>query len=285
MTKSPRNRMHASDSNPRQPLRPRQRAWIRASFFLLLMASCIGVPSASLAQEPAHEEMNHPAAASSEHPATHSPTRSPTRPPKSAEELEADKRFSKFNHRFSGVFVLLVGLLALLEPRLAERWPPLRYHWSVLFLLPGIYLLIWSDPESWPLGDQTLHHVITQNMQVLQHKLFSLLLLGLGVVEFFRVRRNLQSLLVVSVFPVVAALGSLLLFYHDPTAHAGGMDQAAHQAMQSVQHQHIGFAIAGFGVAISKAAGDMGRFHPRLMRILFCVFMTILACLLLTYSE
>src|SRR5690242_1304631 len=37
---------------------------------------------------------------------------------KSPEELAEDKRFSEFNHHFAGVFVLLVGLLAMIEPYL-----------------------------------------------------------------------------------------------------------------------------------------------------------------------
>jgi len=200
-------------------------------------------------------------------------------------KLEADKRFSEFNHRFAGIFVLLVGLLALLEPLLAERIAWVRYLWSLLFFLPGLYLLIWSDPESWPVGSQTLHYVVTQNMQVLQHKIFSLLLLGLGAVEFIRVRKRLRSVWVAAVFPTLAGLGALLLLYHSPQAHAAGMDASAHLAMQKIEHQHIGFAAVGFGIALSKAFADVGSFHPRLMRNVFAVLMIVLAILLLTYTE
>jgi putative copper resistance protein D len=200
-------------------------------------------------------------------------------------KLEADKKFSEFNHRFAGIFVLLAGLLAFLEPRLTERARWIRYLWSFLFFLPGIYLLFFSDPESWPLGNQTLHYVITQNMQVLQHKLFSLLLLGLGAVEFFRVRKNLKSPWVAGVFPALAGMGALLLLYHSPQAHAAGMDESAHQAMQAIEHQHIGFAVVGFGIALSKAFSDVGRFHPRLMRYLFAGLMVVLGFLLITYTE
>ena len=119
-------------------------------------------------------------------------------------KLAADKAFSEFNHRFAGVFVLLVGALALFEPRLARRAAWVRYLWSVLFFFPGLYLFFYSDPESWPVGSQSLQYVIHSNPEVLQHKVFSLLLLGLGVVEFIRVRRNLRSLALSAVFPVLA---------------------------------------------------------------------------------
>jgi putative copper resistance protein D len=200
-------------------------------------------------------------------------------------KLEADKRFSEFNHRIAGVFVLLAGLLAFLEPRLAANGRWMRYLWSFLFFAPGTYLLIWSDPESWPTGNQTLHHVLTQNMQVLQHKIFSLVLLALGIVEFIRVRKKLTSAWVAGVFPVLAGFGALLLLYHSPQAHAAGMDAAAHEAMQTIEHQHIGFAVVGFGIALSKAFADVGRFQPRLMRHLFAGLMIVLSLLLVTYTE
>lgn len=208
----------------------------------------------------------------------------PSRRVKSAEEIEADKRFSEFNHRMAGFFVLLVGLLSLVESKLAERLAWARYFWSFLFFIPGVYLLIWSDPESWPTGDQTLSYVIHNNMQVLQHKLFSLLLLGLSAVEFVRIRKRLQSVWVSSIFPMLAAAGALLLLYHDPTAHADAGPNA-HATMMAVQHQHVGFAIAGFGVALTKGIADVGKFKPRLFRNLFAVMMVILAGLLLTYTE
>lgn len=203
---------------------------------------------------------------------------------KSAEEIEADKRFSEFNHRMAGFFVLLVGLLSLVEVKLSQKLPWARYFWSFLFFIPGVYLLIWSDPESWPTGNQTLSYVINHNMQVLQHKLFALLLLGLSAVEYVRIRRQLQSVWVSSIFPVLAAAGALLLLYHDPTAHADtGPD--AHATMMAVQHQHVNFALAGFAIALTKGIADVGRFKPRLFRNLFAVMMVILAGMLLTYAE
>jgi putative copper resistance protein D len=208
----------------------------------------------------------------------------PLRQMKTAEEIEADKRFSEFNHRFAGIFVLLVGLLSVAEPKLAERFRWMRYFWSALFFIPGVYLLIWSDPESWPIGNQTLSYVIHSNMQVLQHKVFSVLLLALSAVEFVRIRKQLHSAWVSSIFPILAGAGALLLLYHDPNAHAA-MGPDAHEAMEVVQHQHLGFAITGFGIALSKGIADVGKFHPRLFRNLFAVMMVVLAGLLMTYSE
>ena len=220
----------------------------------------------------------------------HVPGASPTMsaPQRSAADLakeEADKRFSEFNHRFAGIFVFLVGVVALLQPTLARRFGVIRYLWVFLFLIPGIYLLFFSDPESWPIGDQTLYYVVTENMQVLQHKIFSLLLLALSAVEFLRVRNKLQALWTAFRFPAFAAAGAALLLYHSPQAHAAGMDASAHLSMQKIEGQHIHFAVVGFGIAISKAIADTGRFHARAMRVLFAALMMVLGLLLITYTE
>ena len=198
---------------------------------------------------------------------------------------EADKRFSEFNHRFSGVFILLLGLLAFLEPTLGKRIGFLRYLWAVFFFVPGLYLFFFSDPESWPFGSQTLHYVITQNMQVLQHKVFSLVLLGLSIVEFLRVRNRVPVLWTATLFPAVAGIGAFLLFYHSPQSHAGGMSGAAHTAMQKIYHQHVGFAIVGLGAIVTKAVADLGRFRVRLLRSLSAIFLVLLGILLVTYTE
>ena len=198
---------------------------------------------------------------------------------------EADKRFSEFNHRFAGVFVFLVGVVALLQPYVARRFAAIRYLWTVLFLIPGMYLLLLSDPESWPTGNQTLYYVVTENMQVLQHKIFSLILLALSAVEFFRVRGRLRALWTAFLFPAFAAAGAALLFFHSPQAHAASMDASAHQSMLQIQDQHVHFGLVGFGIAISKAVADTERFYPRWMQVLFAVLMLVLGLLLITYTE
>lgn len=122
-------------------------------------------------------------------------------------------------------------------------------------------------------------------MQVLQHKVFSLLLLSLGLVEYLRVRNKLRAQWTIALFPVMAAMGAALLLFHSSAAHAGGMDAAAHLAMQKIEHQHVGFALVGFGIALTKAIADTGRLQARLMRILFALLMVLLGGLLITYTE
>ena len=201
-------------------------------------------------------------------------------------KLEADKRFSEFNHRFAGIFVMLAGLLTLSEPLFVKRLGFVRYLWAFFFLMPGLYLFFFSDPEAWPFGQQTLHHVITVNHQVLQHKVFSLILLTLGVVEFLRVRYDLKSVWAMALFPALAASGAILLLFHaHPMPPGIAMDPEAMRSMNKVEHQHLGFATVGVGIALSKAATDWGRFNTRLARNIFAILLVTLGLLLLTYTE
>jgi len=256
----------------------------------LLALAFLSIPLASRSQQPSAKGQNEQEMTGSEHmdhmQHQNIPGQAAARITriKSPEELAEDKRFSEWNHHFAGFFVLLVGLLGFIERPISARLSWVRYLWAFLFFAPGVYLIIWSDPESWPTGNQTLTYVITQNMQVLQHKLFSLILLGLGVVEFIRVRKSRTSVWLSSIFPVLAGLGALMLLFH-PHASDVGMGPEAHMEMMSIQRQHVGFAVTGFGIALSKAISDVGRFRPGLMRILFALLMVVLGILLLTYTE
>jgi putative copper resistance protein D len=65
-------------------------------------------------------------------------------PPRNAQDIA----WSEYNHHWAGIFVLLIGLLALLN-RAGVGW---LKHWPLLFLLMAGFLLVRSDPEVWPLG-------------------------------------------------------------------------------------------------------------------------------------
>src|SRR5205807_1558025 len=83
-------------------------------------------------------------------------------------------------------------------------------------------------------------------------------------------------------FGGIRYLWSVLFLIH---SHAGAMTASQHLSMQKVEHQHLGFAAVGFGIALSKAAVDMGRFNRRLMRNIFALLIVTLGVLLLAYTE
>ena len=96
---------------------------------------------------------------------------------------------------------------------------------------------------------------------------------------------KLRAKWIIALFPAIAAAGALLLLFHPSAAYVGGMDVAVHLAMQKIEHQHIGFAAVGFGIALTKAIADTGRLQARLMRILFALLMVLLGGHLSTYTE
>jgi hypothetical protein len=62
------------------------------------------------------------------------------------------KAYSEFNHHLAGIFVILIGLSEL-RPAMGIR--ALAWTWLLLpvaMLATGMFLLIWSDHDAWPIG-------------------------------------------------------------------------------------------------------------------------------------
>src|SRR5262245_44660542 len=135
-------------------------------------------------------------------------------------KLLSDKRESEFNHHLSGFLLILAGALIFMEDRLARRLPQVRYAWPFCFLLAGLFILAFSDTELWPFGPQSWLYGISTDHEVLQHKLFAVILLGLGVIETLRIRGTLKGAWASWIFPIVAVSGAILLLFH---SHEAGM--------------------------------------------------------------
>ncbi|NJL16324.1 MAG: hypothetical protein HC938_03120 [Nitrospira sp.] len=95
--------------------------------------------------------------------------------------------YSEFNHRFAGLFVLLFGL--------AELGHALRFplpFWSRLVLpsalaVIGIYLLVWSDHDGWPIGSLTVLQTFSgYDLEILQHKVYGVCTVMAAVSETLR---------------------------------------------------------------------------------------------------
>ncbi len=126
-------------------------------------------------------------------------------PPRNA----ADIAWSEYNHHWSGLFVIAIGILAILN-QAGLRW---ARHWPLLFLGLAAFLFVRSDPETWPLGDIGFFESF-RDVEVLQHRAFVLLLVVFALFEW-RVRvggwRNRHAALV---FPLLTAGGAALLLTH-----------------------------------------------------------------------
>ncbi len=196
-------------------------------------------------------------------------------------KLLADKKESEFNHHLAGFFVLLGGIFVLFQDFLMKRWPSVKYVWPACFLLSGIFVLVWSDTELWPFGHRQWLEALQNNSEVLQHKVFGLLLLGLGVIEWQRARGVLNAAWSNWVFPLVAVGGSVLLLFHQ---HEAGMHGPEHMELMSrIQLQHLGYAVLGIGAGLVKGLAEART--PRRFGEVWPVLLIVLGVLLMGYRE
>lgn len=211
-----------------------------------------------------------------------SATAAPEDPAQAAKRL-ADKRESEFNHHLAGVLVAFAGIFILAQDPLAKRWPLVRYAWPVCFFAAGLFLLIFSDTEIWPFGPQSPWYAITHNTEDLQHKIFAVILLAVGYVEFQRARGRLTAPWAAWFFPVVGAAGAILLLFH---VHGGDM-QAPHamESMERIQMQHRWFAATGFGIAIANGLAETPQRWQQYFRKIWPALLIVLGALLTQYTE
>jgi copper resistance protein D len=198
-------------------------------------------------------------------------------------ELLSWKRESEGNHHLIGFFVALGGLFILLQDVLKERFPALRYVWPVCFLLSGLFVLVYSDTELWPFGPKSWIKGTITNPEVIQHKVFAVLLLGVGLIEMMRARGRLKGVWTAWVFPVLAVAGSVLLLFH---SHNTGMRGENHMAiMEHIQAEHLSYAATGFGIGLTKGLAEIQTRWRTIFAKLWPTFMLVLGILLMFYTE
>lgn len=126
-------------------------------------------------------------------------------PPRNA----ADIAWSEYNHHWSGLFVLAIGILSLLNAA-GVRWAK---HWPLMFILLAVFLFLRSDPEVWPLGEEGFFTSF-RDIEVLQHRVFVVLIAAFGIFEWrVRVAREVKPWTRL-VFPLLCAGGGVLLLTH-----------------------------------------------------------------------
>lgn len=150
-------------------------------------------------------ELDREAAARAQSPRTAFVEGSGELPPRNADDIA----WSEYNHHWAGLFVLAIGALALLN-RARLRW---ARHWPLVFLGLGAFLFVRSDPEVWPLGRIGLIESL-KDVEVVQHRIFVLLAVALGLFEWAVRTGRLRSARAALVFPLLCAAGGALLLTH-----------------------------------------------------------------------
>ena len=127
-----------------------------------------------------------------------------------APRTDADRQWSEFNHHVAGAFVFLMGVLAILS---RTGWAPWARHWPLVFFGLAAFLLVRNDPGSWPLGPQGFWEGM-QYSEVVQHRIFVLLVLGFGTFEWMVRTGRIRSRRAALVFPILCSVGGALLLTH-----------------------------------------------------------------------
>jgi copper resistance protein D len=137
--------------------------------------------------------------------ASYVPGQAGTRP-----NTPAEKAWSEYNHHWAGLIVLSIGLLALLAQLGFAVW---ARNWPLIFLTLSVFLVLRSDPETWPLGPSGFWVSMT-DPEVLLHRIFALLVAALAIFEWRVQTGRVASANVRLVFPVLVAVASALLLTH-----------------------------------------------------------------------
>lgn len=124
---------------------------------------------------------------------------------------EAATAWSDYNHNISGIFLAVMSFFAMLS--YSNRFHSWARFWPVGFMALGIFLFFRSDAESWPLGPIGFWDSTFNNGEVLQHRIATLLVFVLGVMEV-RARINNNQGMLPYFFPILAAFGGMMLLAH-----------------------------------------------------------------------
>ena len=141
------------------------------------------------------------------------------------EVADINKGPSELNHHIAGWALIGVGLLVLASlflPRVNTQ-----YIWPSLFILAGLYLALWSDGEIWPRGNLSWSWLLQHDAEAGQHKIYSVLLIAIGILEHRRIRGALPPFWKTWAFPALAVMGAGMLLLHDHSGASGARSPEA----------------------------------------------------------
>jgi putative copper resistance protein D len=122
----------------------------------------------------------------------------------------AEKAWSEYNHHWAGLIVVAIGLLALIAQVGRVSW---TRNWPLIFLALSVFLILRSDPETWPLGPVGFWVSMT-DPEVLLHRIVAILVVGLAVFEWRVQTGRVASTGSYLIFPILVAVASALLLTH-----------------------------------------------------------------------
>ena len=150
-----------------------------------------------------------------------------------------DIAWSEYNHAWAGVVVFVVGILALLSRSRYFAWAKI---WPLMFLGLAVFLFLRSDPENWPLGPNGFWESF-DSADVLQHRIAVVLIIVFAIFQWRVETNHVHSHAAALVFPVVGALGGVVLL-----THTHGLSNAKEQLLVELSHTALAIfaVIAGW---------------------------------------
>lgn len=139
--------------------------------------------------------------------------------------VDPDKASSEMNHHIAGFALLAIGVMVICGHRY-KKLAFLQTLWPLLFIAAGIFLAVWSDSEIWPRGNLSWTWLLQHDAEARQHKIYAVLLISIGVIEYLRSRTRLNRQWAQWAFPLLAVAGGIFLFFHE---HGSATAASAHE--------------------------------------------------------
>lgn len=190
--------------------------------------------------------------------------------------------YSDRNHHVAGILVLLIGLTELREALTITFLAWLRFLLPAAMLSAGSLLMIWSDHDAWPIGSLNLAETFYGiDHEILQHKLYSILSLAVGLIELLRRAGRLPHAFWNVPLPAFAVIGGLMLFLHSHGIHPSAQAIAFNHAVMGTMA-----IVAGSCKLISaQAAPPSNPAGLSRWKLAWAGFILLIGLQLLFYSE
>jgi copper resistance protein D len=189
----------------------------------------------------------------------------------------AEKSWSEYNHHWAGLIVLAIGLFAFLAQ--TKHFPWAR-NWPLLFLGLSLFLFLRSDPETWPLGPNGFW-VTLQDPEVLLHRIFSLLVIGLAIFEWRVQTSRVATEGARLIFPALVAVASALLL-----THSHSLGNIKEEVLAELSHAPLAIlgVVAGWSRWLELRLPAENKVRDR-MAWLWPTCLVLMGLLLLNYRE
>lgn len=127
----------------------------------------------------------------------------------------AAQEWSDYNHNISGIFLTVMGVLAIAS-YIKNRHLAWTKYWPIGFMGLSIFLFFRSDAETWPLGPIGFWASTFGNGEVFQHRIATTVAMVIGYMEL-KARLHPEQRKIQFILPILSAFGGILLLTH---AHA-----------------------------------------------------------------